>query len=105
MRSIGPEADVWCIYGSQDTLDSYIHSGLGRFYICLKDGYKNIQYDDNFDKFGLNDYAKSMIAIAVDEHGNLDSFTDRCDEMHDEINAKDASEIIGVNFYETFLPR
>ena len=97
----------WCVTHYENMLDSYTNGGTGQFYFCLRDDYKNIP-----KKIGegcpLDEYGLSMVAVSVDENGNLHTCT--CRWNHDNggndniMDTKQISQLIGQNFYEVFKP-
>lgn len=94
----------WCITGDQHYYDSYTNGGLGVFYFVLKKGYENLTPVKG-ENSPHDEYGESMMAVAVDENGQLLNCTSRWNGSGDFFTAKQLSELLGVNFYETFLPR
>ena len=94
----------WCITGSQQYYDSYTNGGLGVFYFVLKKGYENLTPVKG-ENSPHDEYGESMMAVAVDENGQLLNCTSRWNGSGDFFTAKQLSELLGVNFYDTFLPR
>ncbi len=94
----------WCITGDQHYYDSYTNGGLGVFYFVLKKGYENLTPEKG-ENSPHDEYGESMMAVAVDENGQLLNCTSRWNGSGDFFTAKQLSELLGVNFYETFLPR
>lgn len=87
--------------------DSYTAEGDNIFYFCLKDGFENIQPEmgENCPK---DEYGLSMIAVSVCPDGSLNTATCRWNHNNggdDNIfTTEEISQIIGRNFYQTFLP-
>ena len=97
----------WCLTFMKDMYDSYTCDSMNQIYFCLKNGFKNIKpiVSENapLDKYGL-----SMLSIIVNEYGELAYCTCRWNHDNDGndsiMNAVEISEIVNVNFYETFKP-
>ena len=97
----------WCLTHMRNMYNSYSCDGINQIYFCLKNGFENIKnvVSENapLDKYGL-----SMLSIIVNEYGELAYCT--CRWNHDNngndsiMNAVEISEIVNVNFYETFKP-
>ena len=113
--SSGEEAEkfsnytTWCVTKSDDAYDAYTNDGMGMFYFCVKNGFESIEKPSNESSNPLDEYGLSMIAISVDEDGDLNTCTSRWNhdnDGNDHIMSKDDIEdLLGVNFYETFKPR
>lgn len=98
---------TWCVTHQECMYNSYTNNGMRVFYFCLKNGFENIE-----EKVGkncpLDEYGLSMIAISVNENGSLNTCT--CRWNHDNggndniMSTKQISQLLGVNFYQTFLP-
>lgn len=97
----------WCVTHHKSMYDSYTHNGLGLFYFCLKSGFENVEKKQG-ENAPLDEYGLSMIAVSVDEEGEVNTITSRWNhdmEGNDHIMSKDELEdLLGVNFYETFKP-
>lgn len=97
----------WCITYSQDNYNNYTRRGANQIYFCLKDGFENMQPVQGED-CPLDEYGLSMISVIVDNKGNLAYST--CRWNHDNggsdnaLNAKEISQLVGRNFYDTFKP-
>jgi hypothetical protein len=98
----------WCItHGSfkQYSLDSF-----NQCYFCLKPGFENVRRPENPTDAPFDEYGLSMISVIVDENGNPKYITTRYNHDYEGENnpelctAKQVSQLIGVNFYETFKP-
>ena len=95
----------WCVAKSPDILDTYVHDGIGQFYVCIKDGFENIPRKEG-QGFPRDEYGLSLIAVSVNEVGQLNTCTSRWNHYHgmdDHIMTEEQlSELLGVNFYEAF---
>lgn len=96
----------WCVCRNQQSYDIYTRNGTSKFYFCLRNGYTRLKpvKGENHPK---DDYGLSMIAVLVREDGSLDSCTSRWNlNMGDGLimNEQELSNLLGVNFYETFKP-
>lgn len=105
---------TWCITQRQGAFKSYTDSGNNQFYFCLrKDWDRPRMYpiaNDNEEDTStpLDDYGLSMIAVSVNENGELNTCTSRWNHDHggnDSImNAVQISKLVNRNFFETFKP-
>ena len=101
----------WCLcennLNGERSYDSYTCDGLCQLYFCLRDDYKTV---DKVIGEGcpLDDYGLSMIAVCVDEEGDLRTCTSRWNHENggnDKImNPVEISNVIGRNFYDEFKP-
>ena len=97
----------WCLTHMEDMYDSYTCDGMNQIYFCLKNGFENIKPVIG-ENAPLDEYGLSMLSIIVNEYGELAYCT--CRWNHDNggndsiMNAVEISEIVNVNFYETFKP-
>ena len=97
----------WCVTHYENMFDSYTNDGIGQFYFCLRHGFEN-EAAVKGENCPLDNYGLSMIAVSVDENGRLNTCT--CRWNHDNggndsiMNPKQISEVIGMNFYQTFKP-
>ena len=97
----------WCVTHDGNMFDSYTNDGIGQFYFCLRNGFENEKAVKG-ENCPLDNYGLSMIAVSVDENGRLNTCT--CRWNHDNggndliMDPKQISEIIGMNFYQTFKP-
>lgn len=97
----------WCVTHDENMFNTYTSEGINQFYFCLKNGFENVVAQPSegcpLDKYGL-----SMIAVSVNENGMLNTCT--CRWNHDNggddsiMNAKEVSQVIGMNFFEVFKP-
>ena len=97
----------WCVTHYRNMFDSYTNDGLGQFYFCLRNGFENEKAVKG-ENCPLDNYGLSMIAVSVDGNGRLNTCT--CRWNHDNggndsiMDPKQISEVIGMNFYQTFKP-
>ena len=97
----------WCVTHDGNMFDSYTNDGIGQFYFCLRNGFENEEAVEG-ENCPLDNYGLSMIAVSVDENGRLNTCT--CRWNHDNggndsiMDPKQISEVIGMNFYQTFKP-
>ena len=97
----------WCVTHNENMFNSYTNNGIGQFYFCLRNGFENEEAVKG-ENCPLDNYGLSMIAVSVDENGRLNTCT--CRWNHDNggndsiMNPKQISEVIGMNFYQTFKP-
>ena len=97
----------WCVTHYEDMFNSYTNDGIGQFYFCLRHGFENEEAVEG-ENCPLDNYGLSMIAVSVDENGRLNTCT--CRWNHDNggndsiMDPKQISEVIGMNFYQTFKP-
>lgn len=97
----------WCITKNEESYKNYVGNGSGLFYFCLRNGFENVPKEKG-ENCPLDEYGLSMIAVSVDEKGDLKTVTSRWNHDmsgNDNIMTKDQLEdLLGVNFYETFRP-
>ena len=97
----------WCVTHDENMFNSYTNNGIGQFYFCLRHGFENEEEVEG-ENCPLDTYGLSMIAVSVDENGRLNTCT--CRWNHDNggndsiMDPKQISEVIGMNFYQTFKP-
>lgn len=97
----------WCVTHNPNMYNSYTAEGDNIFYFCLKDGFENIQPEKG-ENCPKDEYGLSMIAVSVRPDGSLNTVT--CRWNHDNggddniFTTEEISQIIGRNFYQTFLP-
>ena len=95
----------WCLTYMEDMFDSYTSNGINQIYFCLRDGFENVEPVKG-ENCPLDEYGLSMISVIVNENGELVYCTSRWN--HDNggndsvMNAKELSQVIGVNFYTVF---
>lgn len=107
----GKQLTTWCVaqkeYGKY-AYDSYTDNGTAKFYVCTRHGYEELE-PERGPNCPLDDYGLSMIAICINPDGSLKNCTCRWNHMNggnDNImDAKQISDLLGVNFFETFKPR
>ena len=97
----------WCVTHDGNMFDSYTNDGIGQFYFCLRHGFENEKAVKG-ENYPLDNYGLSMIAVSVDENGRLDTCTCRWNDNNGGnvsiMDPKQISEVIGMNFYQTFKP-
>ena len=97
----------WCVTQYEDAFNSYTANGEAQFYFCLKNGFENIEPIEG-ENCPLDEYGLSMIAVCVDCDGDLKTCTCRWNHYNggdDNImDEEQISNIVGVNFYQTFKP-
>ena len=97
----------WCLTFDEVLYNSYTSSGINQMYFCLKNGFKKIKPVVG-DNAPLDEYGLSMICVIVDEQGMLTTCTNRWNHENggndSVMNAKQLSDVLGVNFYQTFKP-
>jgi len=97
----------WCVTHSPDMYNSYTNNGIGRFYFCLRKGFKNEPVVKG-DNCPLDNYGLSMIAVSVNFDGSVNTVT--CRWNHDNggndsiMNIDELEDLLGRNFYQTFKP-
>ena len=97
----------WCLTHMKNMFDSYTSNGIRQIYFCLRKGFENVEPIIG-ENAPLDEYGLSMLSIIVNENGELAYCTTRWN--HDNggsdsaMNAKQISEVVGVNFYQTFKP-
>lgn len=108
----------WCICEDEGYYDDVGGNGLWQLYFLLKKRFENIKYnydevdfDNNYMTANLFDeYGMSMIAIYVDEEGQLVI----CKNRHNDdilfdtsciLTTRQITELIGKDFYEVFKPK
>ena len=106
----GKPLTTWCVAqrDGKSMYDSYTNKGLNKFYVCLRDDYKTVKKTVG-PNAPLDDYGLSMIAINVDMSGELNTCTVRWNHSNggsdNAMTVEQISDLLGVNFYETFEPR
>lgn len=98
----------WCITQDEQYYDSYTKGHMGIFYFCLRNGFENVPREQG-ENAPLDDYGLSMIAVSVNPDGSLNTCTSRWNHDMDGndsiMDTQQISELVGRNFYQTFLPR
>ena len=98
---------TWCVTQDEKAFDSYTKGG-NRFYFCLKQGFENVERDNNGAP--LNNYGLSMIAVNIDANGDLTRITTRYNhDFNGENNSglcavEQLEDVLDVNFYRVFKP-
>ena len=99
-----------CYTEREPTWNRFTNNGYNQCYLCYLPNYKKIlpQKSEGYPK---DEYGLSMIWLFVDENGNMSNSNVRWnhgDKSYgnvDEIfTESEISDIVGVNFYETFRP-
>lgn len=97
----------WCLTHMMEMYDNYTNNGINQIYFCLRHGFENVEQTHG-ENFPLDDYGLSMISVIVDESGDLAYCTTRWNHERnagdDSMDAKQISQVVGVNFYQTFKP-
>ncbi len=97
----------WCITQNINDYYDYSLDGYNQIYFCLRHSFENIPRKAG-DNTPLDDYGLSMISVIVNEKGELDHCTTRWNHENggnDKVmSAKEISQVVGVNFYNTFKP-
>ena len=97
----------WCITHYDNMFKSYGSEGLNQIYFCLKNGFEQVPREQG-DGCPLDAYGLSMISVIVNPTGELAFCTSRWNHDFDGddniMNARQLSQVIGVNFYDTFKP-
>lgn len=95
----------WCITKSEYDFEHYTNHGQ-KFYVCLKKGYEKVQ-PTKTEKYPLDEYGLTMIAVSVYLNGRLATCTTRWNEAsmgNRSLNVQQISNLIGMNFYNVFKP-
>ena len=97
----------WCITESEEQFDNYTCDGTNQLYFCLKNGFEKIKPVAG-EGCPLDEYGLSMLSVIVDPEGNPAFCTCRWNHSNggndDMMNAVEISEVVGVNYFTTFLP-
>lgn len=102
-----PSDERWCVTEDEDAYNAYTNDGLGRFYFCLRNDFKNTRHVKS-EGCPLDNYGLSMIAVSVNDDGSLNTVT--CRWNHDNggtdnvMTLEQLEDILGRNFYQTFKP-
>ena len=97
----------WCLTHMEDQYMNYTRDETNQLYFCLKKGFTNVKCISG-ENTPLDDYGLSMLSVIVNENGELVHCT--CRWNHDNggtdnvMDEKEISQIVGVNFYQTFKP-
>ena len=105
---------TWCVTQKERAFKSYTDLGNNQFYFCLRKDwdrprmYPIVNDNEEDTSTPLDDYGLSMIAVSVNENGELNTCTSRWNHDHggnDSImNAVQISKLVNRNFFETFKP-
>jgi len=97
----------WCVTHSSSMYNHYTKEGLGRFYFCLRNGFER-EPEVKGDGCPLDSYGLSMIAVSVNSDGSVNTITCRWNHANggnDNImKVGQLEDLLGVNFYKTFVP-
>ena len=97
----------WCLTYMENMFDTYTRDGVNQIYFCLQNGFENVPRQVG-DKAPLDEYGLSMLSIIVNEIGGLAYCTTRWNHENggsdNAMSAKEVSQVVGVNFYNTFKP-
>jgi hypothetical protein len=97
----------WCLTHMENMFDNYTANGINQIYFCLRNGFEGIEPVVGVNA-PLDDYGLSMLCIIVNENGELAYCTSRWNHENggndSVMNPKQISEVVGVNFYNTFKP-
>ena len=97
----------WCLTYMEDMFNSYTSGGINQIYFCLQNGFENIKPEVGANA-PLDEYGLSMLCIIVNESGELAYCTSRWNHVNggndSVMSPKQISEVVGVNFYNTFKP-
>ena len=111
LRKLEPYCD-WCICESgigDYEYEQYLSNG-GKMYVCLKEGFENIERIEG-ENCPLDEYGLSMLCVIIGKDGMPTNVTTRWNhensgENHSNLwNAAQLQKILNVNFKETFKPR
>ena len=97
----------WCVTRSKEAYNSYTGEN-GIFYFLIKKGADKMERPKESGN-PLDEYGISMIAVSVDEDGEIGTCTSRWN--HDNggsdsiMDTVEMSKLIGCNFFEVFLTR
>ena len=97
----------WCLTYMENMYNNYTSNGINQMYFCLRNGFESVpqQVGENCP---LDEYGLSMLSIIVDETGGLAYCTTRWNHENggndSAMNAKEVSQVVGVNFYQVFKP-
>lgn len=98
----------WCITKYESSFNDYSRNGDFQFYFAIKMEDLHLQPKKG-ENAPLDEYGLSMLAICVDEDGDLESCT--CRWNHDNggndhiLSVEQIEEITNLNFYKTFKPK
>lgn len=99
---------TWCVCDKKKAYDEYTKNDLYKFYFCVSNDFLSIEKEPEEDA-PLDEYGLSMIAILVNENGDLESCTTRWN--HDngstghDLNEHQIEILLGINdFHSVFKP-
>ena len=85
----------WCVTSSEDVFYHYTQNGLYHFYLCLRDDYKSVSAVPQ-SSFPKDDYGFSIIAVIVDDEGQVMGTTSRWNSTSEADNFLTDDELIGL---------
>ena len=97
----------WCLTYMENMYNNYTSNGINQMYFCLRNDFEDVpqQVGENCP---LDEYGLSMLSVIVDETGGLAYCTTRWNHENggddSAMNAKEVSQVVGVNFYQVFKP-
>ena len=110
LSSLEPYTD-WCILGNRHAgMYQQYTCGGGKFYICEKEGFKNIPREQG-ENCPLDEYGLSLISVLVAADGLPERITTRWNhdyggEDHEQLeNAIQLQDLLKVNYLDVFKPR
>jgi hypothetical protein len=99
---------TWCITQTSDAYESYTNNDNGMFYFMLENGFENIPKERG-DGCPKDAYGMSMIAVCIDEQGELKNSTTRWNHENGGndtmFTVEELSDLAGINFFTIFKPR
>ena len=107
------EYTEWCVTQDKGSYSTYTDDMEGVFYFCLRNGWKDEERKPG-ENTPFDDYGLSMVAVSVYSDGSLKTCTTRWNHGDKELgvkandqsmNTSQISQLVGRNFYQTFLPR
>ena len=99
-----------CYTQGKNTWDGFTHGGVNQCYLCYTTNFKDIEpiVTEGYPK---DEYGLSMIWLFVDGNGELTNSNVRWNhgnrdfgDVDNIFTPEEISDIVGVNFYETFMP-
>ena len=99
----------WCLAqpNGEDMYNQYTADGVNQLYIIVRDDYKTVPKQTG-ENTPYDDYGLSMMTVIVDGEGHMTQSTTRWNHQNGSsdsaLTTKQVSEILGLNFYDTFKP-
>lgn len=112
LNSLGRYCD-WCVCGNQAVAEfsQYLSNG-GKMYVCLKNGFENIQRPEvPAETTPLDEYGLSMINVIVGSDGMPDNITTRWNHEYGGENHRDLwyasqlQKVLNIKYRDVFTPR